>query len=115
MSIGVRKWSKPGKKLNHIHLFAALLIFSFWALFFFARSLKRNSTLAFVFNFINSAAITFAVMLLPQGLIASLQNVQGFNEKAFEAVHASDKQITSIRLNPSKLSIANCPLPIDQA
>ena len=42
---------------------------------------------------------------LPTELIQSLQNVKGFNEEAFKAVHQSGGQITSIRLNPEKFKI----------
>lgn len=41
-------------------------------------------------------------MNLPEPLIQSLQNIQGFNEEAFKAVHQSGIQIVSIRFNPSK-------------
>lgn len=44
---------------------------------------------------------------LPPELISSLQNVTGFDQKAFEKVHESGEQVTSIRINPSKLSIGN--------
>lgn len=40
---------------------------------------------------------------LPAALIQSLQNIKGFNEEAFKAVHQSRGQITSIRLNPDKI------------
>ncbi len=40
--------------------------------------------------------------MLPQPLIQSLQNVKGFNQETFEAVHASGDQITSVRVNPLK-------------
>ena len=43
-------------------------------------------------------------MKIPQALIDSLQNVKGFDEKAFEKVHQSSEQNTSIRLNRAKLS-----------
>ncbi len=39
---------------------------------------------------------------LPPELLQSLQNIKGFNEEAFKAVHQSGGQITSIRLNPKK-------------
>lgn len=39
---------------------------------------------------------------LPSALLASLQTVKGFDEKAFIQVHQSGEQITSIRINPSK-------------
>ncbi len=41
-------------------------------------------------------------MQLPLSLITSLRNTKGFNEEAFEQVHTSGEQITSIRINPSK-------------
>ena len=41
-------------------------------------------------------------MNLPPSLIQSLQNVKGFNEEAFKAVHQSGEQVVSIRVNPSK-------------
>lgn len=54
-------------------------------------------------------------MSLPQSLIKSLDKVPGFNKEAFEKVHASGEQITSVRLNPKKKfnvesSIFNVPL-----
>jgi NOL1/NOP2/sun family putative RNA methylase len=39
---------------------------------------------------------------LPAELIQSLQNIKGFHEEAFKAVHQSGGQITSVRLNPEK-------------
>lgn len=39
---------------------------------------------------------------LPPGLIASLKEQKGFDEKAFVAVHENGDQLTSIRLNPAK-------------
>ena len=44
-------------------------------------------------------------MQLPNKLIQSLQSVKSFDQKAFEEVHASGEQITSLRINPLK------PLP----
>ena len=44
--------------------------------------------------------------MLPQLFIQSLQNVKGFNQQAFEAIHQSGQQIVSIRINPAK-EIAN--------
>ncbi|MCW3087164.1 MAG: methyltransferase [Sediminibacterium sp.] len=41
-------------------------------------------------------------MSLPPSLIASLQDVKGFDRNAFEKVHASGEQVISIRLNPLK-------------
>jgi len=48
-----------------------------------------------------------------------LQGIKGFEKEAFEKVHTSGEQVTSIRLNPLKLSIAyrslsGCHLPIEQ-
>ncbi len=43
-------------------------------------------------------------MKIPQALIDSLQHVKGFDEEAFEKVHQSGEQNTSIRLNTAKLS-----------
>jgi 16S rRNA C967 or C1407 C5-methylase (RsmB/RsmF family)/NOL1/NOP2/fmu family ribosome biogenesis protein len=40
--------------------------------------------------------------LLPAALLKSLQNVTGFDKEAFEKVHASGEQVTSIRTNPAK-------------
>lgn len=50
---------------------------------------------------------------LPPALLQSLENIHGFDKAAFESVHQSDEQITSIRINPEKFSIANCRLPIE--
>jgi 16S rRNA C967 or C1407 C5-methylase (RsmB/RsmF family)/NOL1/NOP2/fmu family ribosome biogenesis protein len=41
---------------------------------------------------------------LPAALLDSLNGIKGFDKEAFEKVHASGKQITSIRINPFKLS-----------
>lgn len=41
-------------------------------------------------------------MNLPKQLTESLAGVEGFDREAFETVHASGEQITSIRLNPFK-------------
>jgi 16S rRNA C967 or C1407 C5-methylase (RsmB/RsmF family)/NOL1/NOP2/fmu family ribosome biogenesis protein len=41
---------------------------------------------------------------LPQSLLNSLQDAKGFYKEAFEKVHSSGEQITSIRINPSKPS-----------
>lgn len=43
---------------------------------------------------------------LPQQLLHSLEGVKGFNREAFEQIHASGEQLTSIRLNPGKRSAA---------
>jgi 16S rRNA C967 or C1407 C5-methylase (RsmB/RsmF family)/NOL1/NOP2/fmu family ribosome biogenesis protein len=53
-------------------------------------------------------------MSVPEALISSLQNIEGFDENAFRKVHEISEQVTSIRFNPSKLAIADCRLPIDK-
>lgn len=45
-------------------------------------------------------------MQLPPALISSLQYATGFDEAAFKAVHQSGEQVTSVRLNPFKISNA---------
>src|SRR5215470_13671503 len=39
---------------------------------------------------------------LPEKFLRSLQGIEGFDRDAFEGVHASGEQITSIRINPSR-------------
>ncbi|MFI5132195.1 MAG: RsmF rRNA methyltransferase first C-terminal domain-containing protein [Chitinophagales bacterium] len=43
-------------------------------------------------------------MQLPEKLMRSLEGIKGFDKNAFEKVHASGEQITSIRINPLKSS-----------
>ncbi|MFP5042497.1 methyltransferase RsmF C-terminal domain-like protein [Parasediminibacterium sp. JCM 36343] len=56
--------------------------------------------------------------MLPPLLIQSLQGIKGFHAAAFEAVHQSGEQVTSIRLNPAKpltvdrLSFTERPFPL---
>ena len=50
---------------------------------------------------------------LPPALLSSLQNIPGFDEQAFIAVHDSGEQIISVRLNPNKK--INTELPINSA
>ncbi len=50
-----------------------------------------------VFKYINLS------QQLPASLLASLQTVNGFDEKSFLHVHESGEQITSVRKNPGKL------------
>ncbi|GAC1455268.1 MAG: rRNA cytosine-C5-methyltransferase [Chitinophagaceae bacterium] len=50
-------------------------------------------------------------MKLPQQLLESLQDVTGFDEESFTAVHQSGEQRTSIRFNPAKWSIMNNEWP----
>ncbi len=41
-------------------------------------------------------------MRLPNSLLETLEVIEGFDKSAFEAVHASGEQVSSIRLNPFK-------------
>ena len=50
-------------------------------------------------------------MNLPEAFIQSLQNLKGFDEAAFKAVHQSGFQLTSIRLNPKKISKGQLAMP----
>ena len=43
-------------------------------------------------------------MQLPEALLHSLEGIEGFDQEAFKEVHESGKQITSIRINPFKIS-----------
>ena len=52
-------------------------------------------------------------MLLPEELIKSIQNIKSFDQRAFEEVHVSQQQVTSIRLNPAKL-IPHSPFTIQE-
>src|SRR5215203_1163577 len=52
-------------------------------------------------------------MVIPQELFKSLGNVPGFNQKAFEEVHASSEQITSIRINSSKTAMVNAERSVE--
>ena len=51
---------------------------------------------------------------LPQSLLQSLQNIKGFDEAAFTAVHQSGLQLTSIRFNPAKFKGAHSPSDISR-
>ena len=53
-------------------------------------------------------------MNLPRSLLNSITEVKGFNKDAFEKVHASGEQITSIRINPSKPITQLTNQPINQ-
>jgi 16S rRNA C967 or C1407 C5-methylase (RsmB/RsmF family)/NOL1/NOP2/fmu family ribosome biogenesis protein len=44
---------------------------------------------------------------LPSALLNSLNGIKGFDKEAFEEVHASGEQVTSIRVNPAKSSVVN--------
>ena len=61
----------------------------------------------------------FCLVQIPVELIESIKGVTGFDESAFKAVHASGEQVTSMRINPNKitggqivssLSTVNCQL-----
>lgn len=54
------------------------------------------------------------MLSLPPALLKSLEGVPGFSRSSFEAVHAAEKQVTSIRTNPFKIPLAGLPsgLPI---
>lgn len=43
-------------------------------------------------------------MVLPKELLESLSKLEGFNKEAFELLHQSGEQITSIRINQAKLN-----------
>jgi 16S rRNA C967 or C1407 C5-methylase (RsmB/RsmF family)/NOL1/NOP2/fmu family ribosome biogenesis protein len=59
---------------------------------------------------------------LPTDLLRSLEGLKGFDKEAFVNVHESGNQVTSIRINPFKLSMVNgqwsiihhSPLTIDE-
>jgi 16S rRNA C967 or C1407 C5-methylase (RsmB/RsmF family)/NOL1/NOP2/fmu family ribosome biogenesis protein len=46
-------------------------------------------------------------MQLPQKLLESLEGIEGFDKEAFERVHQSGEQVTSIRINPAKWSVVS--------
>ncbi len=50
---------------------------------------------------------------LPIELLNSLEDVKGFDKEPFIKIHESGEQVTSVRMNPFKLSVKNCQLPID--
>ena len=62
-------------------------------------------------------------MPLPELLLQSLKEVEGFDREPFERVHQSGEQVTSIRINPVKVSMGNgqwaisnnSPLTIDHS
>ena len=41
-------------------------------------------------------------MKIPEALISSLNDTEGFDQEAFEAVHNSGEQVTSVIINPAK-------------
>lgn len=50
-------------------------------------------------------AFVYLRPVLPPALLQSLNRVKGFNRLAFEAVHASNDQVTAVRINPLKESL----------
>lgn len=42
--------------------------------------------------------------MLPEKLLSSLKDIKGFNKESFEKVHASGVQVTSVRINPFKIT-----------
>jgi 16S rRNA C967 or C1407 C5-methylase (RsmB/RsmF family)/NOL1/NOP2/fmu family ribosome biogenesis protein len=46
----------------------------------------------------------FIVKRLPEKFLESLNGIEGFNKDAFVKIHESGEQVTSIRINPNKLS-----------
>ena len=53
-------------------------------------------------------------MQLPEPLLNSLVSAKGFHKESFVAVHSSGKQVTSIRINPSKETSQLTNQPINQ-
>ena len=51
---------------------------------------------------------------IPPALLDSLRDVNGFDEKAFVAIHQSGEQITSVRLNPLKFDDRHSSFCIDR-
>ena len=51
---------------------------------------------------------------IPPALLDSLRDVNGFDEKAFIAIHQSGEQITSVRLNPLKFDGRHSSFCIDR-
>jgi len=51
---------------------------------------------------------------LPEKLLQSLEGIRGFDKEAFEKVHESGEQVTSIRINPFKLSEYSKVLPFGE-
>lgn len=49
-------------------------------------------------------------MLLPAQFIQSIQQIKGFNQETFEAVHALEELVTSIRINEAKVSNNQFPV-----
>ena len=56
----------------------------------------------------------FIVKRLPENFLESLNGVKGFNKDAFVKIHKSGEQVTSIRMNPNKLSSPDFIFPTSQ-
>ena len=46
-------------------------------------------------------------MQLPEAFLDSLNGIKGFDKEAFEKVHASGEQVTSVRFNPARTSVVS--------
>lgn len=46
---------------------------------------------------------------LPKELLSALRGLPGYDAAAFEAIHASGRQVTSIRINPAKVAASSEP------
>ena len=46
-------------------------------------------------------------VILPEKLLSSLEGIEGFEKEAFERVHQSGEQVTSIRVNPLKMPMVS--------
>lgn len=53
-------------------------------------------------------------MQLPNSFLDSLESVEGFNKDSFIRVHESGEQVTSIRINPFKVSESSKVLPLGE-
>jgi len=54
------------------------------------------------------------VTRLPESLLNSLKDAEGFDEEAFKKIHESGERVTSIRINPFKLSDISKVLPFGE-
>src|SRR5687767_714062 len=43
-------------------------------------------------------------MRLPEDLLVSLENVEGFDRKSFEEIHEGETQVTSVRMNVNRIT-----------
>jgi 16S rRNA C967 or C1407 C5-methylase (RsmB/RsmF family)/NOL1/NOP2/fmu family ribosome biogenesis protein len=56
----------------------------------------------------------FIVKKLPESLLISLEGIEGFDKKSFIKVHEEGEQVTSIRINPNKLTTGNKKWEIEE-